>query len=395
MGSSLHREPHEAGMSAPVVSVVVPAWNAEATLAETLASVAAQRFADLEILIVDDGSVDATATVARDFCASDPRGRLIGQANGGVASARNAGIAAARGEWIAPIDADDLWHPDYLFLLMEKARGADPLPVMVYAHCRVIDERGRLITTGFDPDVAGMAFLRMAYCNPVGNGSGMMFRRASVVGDGPAGGGYDARLHAAGRQGYEDWLLQVRLAATGPVARVGAYLVGYRRRPGSMSDNLARMVASEAMARATLARELGDPPFPGWLRRWIRANQCVLRAAVHLRHRRWLAVLGHLGLAAMLDPLRVSAVVAGQLGRRMRRRSAGHEEHTRLTFAEASTAIGEHAPTRTEWRWRQQEARLRRIARYEANPQRPSTSGGDVGRPCAGQAAEGGRMPRP
>ena len=75
-----------------LISVVVPAFNSEETLAETLASVARQTHRKLEIIIVDDGSTDRTAQVAEQFCATEPRARLIGKPNGGVASARNLGI---------------------------------------------------------------------------------------------------------------------------------------------------------------------------------------------------------------------------------------------------------------------------------------------------------------
>ncbi len=391
----MHSGQAEGAASAPAVSVIVPAWNAEATLAETLASVAAQRFTDIEILIVNDGSTDATAAIARDFCATDPRARLIGKPNGGVASARNAGIAVARGDWVAPIDGDDLWHPDYLALLMEKALATDPAPVAVYAHCRLIDQQGRLVTTGRDFDIAGMAFIRMFYCNPVGNGSGLMFRRASVLDRGPAGGGYDMRLHAADRQGCEDWLLLVRLAATGPVARVPAYLVGYRRRAGSMSEDRSRMVASNDMARATLVRELELPRLPAWLWRWIRASQCVTRVSAHVQRRRWGAALGNLGLAALLDPLPTMALLAGHGAMRMRWLLARPEASSGMTFAEAPIAIGEQGATAQDWYRRLEKAKLRRIARFEAGLPRSPANGSGVARPDGRDASLEGRFPRP
>src|SRR6476660_9248867 len=94
----------------PLVSALIPAWNAESTLAETLGSAAAQTHRNLEILIVDDGSTDSTAEIAKEFCASDSRARLTSQKNRGVASARNRAIDESKGEFIAPLDADDLWH---------------------------------------------------------------------------------------------------------------------------------------------------------------------------------------------------------------------------------------------------------------------------------------------
>src|SRR5262245_57856494 len=95
----------------PVVSVVVPAFNAGATLDQTLRSVRAQTYTHLEVIVVDDGSKDATAEIALAHAKSDARIRLVRQANGGVASARNAGIREARAALVAPIDADDLWAP--------------------------------------------------------------------------------------------------------------------------------------------------------------------------------------------------------------------------------------------------------------------------------------------
>lgn len=86
------------------VSVVIPAYNAASFLAETIASAVAQTYAAHEIIVVDDGSTDATVAVA-EACGA----RVIRQENGGVCAARNAGILAATGEWIALLDHDDLW----------------------------------------------------------------------------------------------------------------------------------------------------------------------------------------------------------------------------------------------------------------------------------------------
>lgn len=89
------------------ISVIVPAFNAEKTLPETLHSIAAQTRPADEIIVVDDGSTDATAGIA----AATPGVRLIRQQNSGVGSALNAGLAAANGSFIALLDADDIWVP--------------------------------------------------------------------------------------------------------------------------------------------------------------------------------------------------------------------------------------------------------------------------------------------
>jgi len=93
------------------VSVIVPAYNAQATLAAALRSALQQSVPPLEVVVVDDGSADGTAAVAEAF---GPKVRLIRQANGGPGSARNTGIRAARGAWIGLLDADDIWLPTKL-----------------------------------------------------------------------------------------------------------------------------------------------------------------------------------------------------------------------------------------------------------------------------------------
>ncbi|MBD5366533.1 MAG: glycosyltransferase family 2 protein [Bacteroides sp.] len=95
-----------------MISVVIPLYNKEAQVGKTLKSILNQTFQDYEIVIVNDGSTDNSVDVVRNY--SDPRIRLINQPNGGVSSARNRGIQEARGEYIALMDADDEWLPNYL-----------------------------------------------------------------------------------------------------------------------------------------------------------------------------------------------------------------------------------------------------------------------------------------
>ncbi|MBZ0069291.1 MAG: glycosyltransferase family 2 protein [Thiobacillus sp.] len=100
----------------PTFSVIIPAFNAAATLARAIESVRTQSWPAHEIIVVDDGSQDATAEIARQFGGNV---RLIRQANAGVSVARNAGAAVATGDWLAFLDADDWYRPDRIRLHAE------------------------------------------------------------------------------------------------------------------------------------------------------------------------------------------------------------------------------------------------------------------------------------
>jgi len=102
-----------------MISIVIPLYNKAALVRRTLDSVFAQTYQDFEIVIVDDGSTDGSAHVVASI--ADARIRLISQQNAGVSAARNRGIREARGEYIALLDADDEWKPDYLASQMALA----------------------------------------------------------------------------------------------------------------------------------------------------------------------------------------------------------------------------------------------------------------------------------
>lgn len=112
------REP--ATDASPLVSIIIPAFNAARFIPETIRSVAAQTHRNLEIIAVDDGSTDDTREVLRAFCEEDPRIRLIEQANSGVSAARNAGARLARGEFLGFLDADDTLPPGAVEAILRK-----------------------------------------------------------------------------------------------------------------------------------------------------------------------------------------------------------------------------------------------------------------------------------
>ena len=102
----------------PRISVVVPIYNVERYLRTCLDSIARQTFTDLEVVMVDDGSLDGSGAIAEEFAANDDRFKLVRQANGGLSSARNTGIAAATGEFLSFVDSDDVLPPDACALLI-------------------------------------------------------------------------------------------------------------------------------------------------------------------------------------------------------------------------------------------------------------------------------------
>lgn len=112
-----------------LVSIIMPAYNAERYVADAICSVLAQTYKDWELVVVDDGSKDGTGEVVRGFAAQDARIRLVARENGGQAAARNTGIRASRGTLVAFLDADDLWVGEKLELQLRALAetGADVL----------------------------------------------------------------------------------------------------------------------------------------------------------------------------------------------------------------------------------------------------------------------------
>jgi hypothetical protein len=349
--SSLASEPPpdspEACSLAPLVSVVIPAFNAEATLAETLRSVAAQDYRRLEILIVDDGSTDGTARIAADFCATEPRARLLRKQNGGVASARNLGIARALGEFVAPIDADDLWHPAKISRQVAAALNAPARPAFVYCWFRDIDENGQVWRDGPPLSVEGQALQRLAYSNFVGNGSAPLFLRRALL----AVGGYDERLRGLGAEGCEDLLVQFELAQLYPVAVVPEYLVGYRLTSGSMSSDPDRMLRSWREALRLLGAE---ERLSRRALRWNEGSRALLLAETRALRGQMGPALRLLARAIHRDPTRTGLNLLCRAARHVGRRAAARRP-ARTRFDRHESA----RPSPMTDRW------LRTLARFD------------------------------
>ena len=233
----------------PLVSIIVAAFNAAATIEETCRSALAQTYPSIEVLVVDDGSTDTTADIVTELAAADPRLRLIRQPNLGVAAARNCGIAAARGELLAPLDADDLWAPGKIAAQVARLAQAGSDTALVYCWWAWIDEHNSVLDRSPPWRIEGRALQRLLEINVTGNASVPLFRRSVVL----ELGGYRSQLRDDGCQGCEDWDLALRVAERHRVAVVPEVLVGYRRRSDSMSTQDDRMWRSRAAVAQSIA----------------------------------------------------------------------------------------------------------------------------------------------
>ncbi len=130
-------------MQEGLVSIITPCYNGEKYISQTIDSVLAQTYGDWEMIIVDDGSKDGSAEIVRGYVEKDARIKFFQQENAGSAAARNNGIRRAEGQYIALLDADDLWEP--VFLEEQIAFMKEKDAVCVYSSYKCIDEHSQEI----------------------------------------------------------------------------------------------------------------------------------------------------------------------------------------------------------------------------------------------------------
>ena len=224
----------------PLVSVIVPAYNAEAFISQALDSVLAQTYTNIEVLVVDDGSDDRTAEIVKSFAQRDERVILLQQSNKGVAAARNLAIQKSSGEYIAPIDADDIWYPQKLEKQVQSMLNAEPYIGLVYVWSVHIDKQGLLLKGYCKIIQEGEVYTELLHRNFIGNASASLIRRACF----DRVGYYNCELKEQNGQGLEDWDLYLRIAEYYQFCCVPECLVGYRQVIGSMSCNDTSMEKS-------------------------------------------------------------------------------------------------------------------------------------------------------
>ena len=249
-----------------LVSVIIPAYNAQQLIARTLMSVLNQTYRHLEVWVVDDGSRDRTAEIVQAIAKQDDRVRLLQQPNAGVASARNLGIRSARGEFIALIDSDDLWYPDALEKLVAQFQRSLPTVGVIYAWSVDIDEHDRPIGGFHAAAINGNVYRTLICHNFLGNASATLIRKECL----DRIGGYDTQLKAQKAQGCEDWDLYLRLAEHYEFGVVPEFLIGYRKVASSMSMDFSQMARSQQFMLQIIQKN--HPELSGYLYRLSRSS---------------------------------------------------------------------------------------------------------------------------
>jgi len=221
------------------VSVVIPAYNAERFLRDALESALRQTLAPLEILVVDDGSIDGTGRLATSVQGV----RCIRQTNAGVSAARNRGIEEARGKFVALLDADDAWMPEKLAVQLAGLRG-DRFAFSARTETDADLRPLRVARGGFQGSLLeGLLF----HGNVVGTPSSVVAPREALL----DAGGFDPRLSMCA-----DWDMWIRLATRLSGVYSDQPLVLYRVHGGSMSTNLR---VYESDSQYMLAKAFGLP----------------------------------------------------------------------------------------------------------------------------------------
>ena len=252
----------------PEVTAVIPVYNMESFVQRTLESAAAQSYPRLRLLVVDDGSTDGSLAICRRFAATHPNIEVVSGANGGVAAARNLVTELARSEYVAYLDADDLWHPHKIARQVEAllAHGYDSDWAACYTLFRLVDENDAVLLDGADSGPRGAFLMEHLVRNHVGNGSSLLVRRDAAV----AVGGFDRSHARLGFGGCEDYDFQIKLLRRYKVEVVPEFLVGYRSLGhGQMSSDGARIGRGLV---AVVDKNLQEMPMPSRERERILAS---------------------------------------------------------------------------------------------------------------------------
>ena len=230
----------------PKISVIIPAYNAQNTILETINSVLQQTFSDLELIVINDGSTDRTLELLETV--QDTRFKVYSYANGGLPTARNRGIDCAKGEFISFIDADDLWTPDKLELQL-KALQQNPRAGVAYSWTICMGNNGNSFHHGVAESFQGNVYSYLLVTNFIASGSNVLIRRETIE----SVGYFDKSLKSC-----EDWDYWLRLAPKWDFVVVEKAQIIYRLSSGAMSSKLDVMEKYQILV---LERAFESAPF--------------------------------------------------------------------------------------------------------------------------------------
>ena len=252
----------------PRVSVVIPVYNRADLIRETLESVLAQTYRDLEVIVVDDGSTDETPEVLASY-AHDTRVRVIQQTNQGEGAARNTGVRAARGEYVAFVDSDDVWRPDKLERQVAILVNSPGL-AWVYSDTYVFDNKTRQVlyvigqrVPQYEGHVARQLLMVDFVPSPTPVVQRAVFDEVGFFDHTPSTDGSMASAGSMSRDGPRpwctDWDMWLRIAARYPVRRDPEPLAGYRIHETMLSQSQSAMVMHQYRI-ATIERAAAFAP---------------------------------------------------------------------------------------------------------------------------------------
>jgi len=213
-----------------LITVIIPVYNGEKTIRETIESVLNQTYSNFELLVINDESTDSTLDLLASI--QDPRLKVFSYINAGVSASRNRGLSHASGEFIAFLDADDLWTPDKLEAQV-KALQQNPQAAVAYSWFDYIDESGQFLRNGCRTTTSGdldQEFLISQFFNI----SSSLIRTQALL----EVGNFDESLTHG-----EDWDLFLRLAARYHFVAIPSVQISYRLSANSATSNLFKMEA--------------------------------------------------------------------------------------------------------------------------------------------------------
>jgi len=285
----------------PKVSVIIPCYNREKYIEDTVNSVLNQTYPNIEIICVDDGSTDSTRQILESYGERIKILQHLGRVNKGQSAAINLAMRSTKTEYVAILDSDDIWAPkkiEYQVTFLEE----NPDIGFVYANVYVIDEVGRILYKAFPPEhLETGSPERVLLESRIGCPSGYLVRRSAFE----KAGYFDESLRSA-----QDHDMTIRLAEVAKLAYMDKTLWYYRRHSDSLSQKHAKRRWQTGFVILKKACERYPYNFNIRRRRLavlhFRLGQCFVKEG------RYLSAVIRFALAGLLDPKRAIRVLIGK-----------------------------------------------------------------------------------